>query len=91
MEKTPTQIIFEFLNSEFFFTWPLSRRGVWLNRLAAANGSVRLLLRQQHALIHRPCEVVHVAAAEHTHTPRREFRKVGQRGDILNTSYQPKN
>lgn len=55
------------------FTWPLSGRSVRRNRLARAGSSVRLLLRQQHTLIHRSCEIVYMAAAadrrEGTHTP----------------------
>lgn len=77
-----TQFIFEF--RIIFFTRPLSGRSVRLNRLADADGSVWLLLRKQHALIHRPCEVVHMAAAAsrketretHTHKAKREFGKV---------------
>lgn len=61
-----TEIIFKFRTP---FTRPLSWRGVRLNCLAGADGSVWLLLRQQHALIHSPCEVVHMAAiASRRHT-----------------------
>lgn len=53
-------------------TWPLSGRSVRRNRLARAGSSVRVLLRQQHTLIHHSCEIVHMAAAadrrEGTHT-----------------------
>lgn len=45
-------------------TWPLSRRGVGLNRLFHAEGSAVLLLRQQHTLIHSSSKIVYMAAGE---------------------------
>lgn len=45
-------------------TWPLSRRGVGLNRLFHAEGSAVLLLRQQQTLIHSSSKIVHMAAGD---------------------------
>lgn len=58
--KTEYFLDFHFIQG----TWPLSRRGVGLNRLFHAEGSAVLLLRQQHTLIHSSSKIIYMAVGD---------------------------
>lgn len=60
--KSQTEYFLDFYFSQG--TWPLSRRGVGLNRLFHAEGSAVLLLRQQHTLIHSSSKIVYMAVGD---------------------------